>query len=58
MHAEIRTVKDPELRVQIVEQRSDFDQDPRPLILSQHKAHQDELQDKLVKAQNCCPLSP
>jgi magnesium chelatase subunit I len=31
MHAEIRTVKDPELRVQIVEQRSDFDQDPHRL---------------------------
>jgi magnesium chelatase subunit I len=28
MHAEIRTVKEPALRVEIVEQRSDFDQNP------------------------------
>nr|YP_009332773.1 protochlorophyllide reductase magnesium chelatase subunit [Membranoptera weeksiae]YP_009332989.1 protochlorophyllide reductase magnesium chelatase subunit [Membranoptera tenuis]AHZ94783.1 protochlorophyllide reductase magnesium chelatase subunit [Membranoptera weeksiae]AKL79245.1 protochlorophyllide reductase magnesium chelatase subunit [Membranoptera tenuis] len=32
MHAEIRTVKDPSLRVQIVEQRSDFDKDPYSCI--------------------------
>ena len=29
MHSEIRTVKSPELRVQIVEQRSDFDRNPQ-----------------------------
>jgi magnesium chelatase subunit I len=28
MHSEIRTVRDPELRVQIVEQRADFDKNP------------------------------
>ena len=28
MHAEIRTVRDPETRVQIVEERSNFDSDP------------------------------
>ena len=28
MHAEIKTVKDPELRVQVVEQRSYFDSNP------------------------------
>jgi len=28
MHAEIHTVKEPALRVQIVEQRADFDQNP------------------------------
>jgi magnesium chelatase subunit I len=54
MHAEIRTVKDPELRVQIVEQRSEFDQNPTS-YLEKHKAHQDELQDKLVKAQELLP---
>ena len=54
MHAEIRTVKDPELRVQIVEQRSEFDQNPAS-YLEKHKAHQDELQDKLVKAQELLP---
>jgi magnesium chelatase subunit I len=50
MHAEIRTVKDPELRVQIVEQRSDFDQNPGA-YLEQYKAKQDELQQRLVQAQ-------
>jgi magnesium chelatase subunit I len=33
MHAEIRTVKEPELRVQIVEQRSDFDQNPNSFMI-------------------------
>jgi magnesium chelatase subunit I len=54
MHAEIRTVKDPELRVQIVEQRSDFDQDPQA-YLSQYQAQQDELQQRLVEAQARLP---
>jgi magnesium chelatase subunit I len=50
MHAEIRTVKEPELRVQIVEQRSDFDQNPQA-YLEQYQAQQDELQQRLVQAQ-------
>jgi magnesium chelatase subunit I len=50
MHAEIRTVKEPALRVQIVEQRSDFDQDP-PTFLDKYEAEQIELQQKLVNAQ-------
>ncbi|WP_421655890.1 magnesium chelatase ATPase subunit I [Leptothermofonsia sp. ETS-13] len=50
MHAEIRTVKDPALRVQIVEQRTEFDQDP-PAFLEKHQAQQDELRHRLVKAQ-------
>jgi magnesium chelatase subunit I len=50
MHAEIRTVKDPELRVQIVEQRSDFDRDPQT-FLNQYQTQQDELQQKLIQAQ-------
>jgi len=32
MHAEIRTVRDPETRVQIVEQRSNFDSDPETAL--------------------------
>ena len=28
MHAEIRTVRDPETRVRVVEERSAFDQNP------------------------------
>ncbi|NJN21222.1 MAG: magnesium chelatase ATPase subunit I [Leptolyngbya sp. RL_3_1] len=54
MHAEIRTVKDPELRVQIVEQRSDFDQDPQG-YLAAHQANQVALQEKLVAAQTRLP---
>ncbi|NMF85891.1 magnesium chelatase ATPase subunit I [Nodosilinea sp. P-1105] len=50
MHAEIRTVRDPELRVQIVEQRSEFDQDPET-YLAQHQAEQATLQARLVEAQ-------
>jgi magnesium chelatase subunit I len=50
MHAEIRTVKEPDLRVQIVEQRSDFDQNPGA-YLEQYKAKQDEFQQRLVQAQ-------
>jgi magnesium chelatase subunit I len=50
MHAQIRTVKDPELRVQIVEQRTQFDQDPEE-FLRQYQPLQDELQQRLVEAQ-------
>ena len=54
MHAEIHTVKEPALRVQIVEQRSDFDQNP-PSFLEQYKAQQEDLQASIVKAQNLLP---
>ncbi|MBD1861555.1 magnesium chelatase ATPase subunit I [Trichocoleus desertorum] len=50
MHAEIRTVKEPSLRVQIVEQRTEFDQNPQA-FLEQYQAQQDELQERLVGAQ-------
>nr|WP_315870920.1 magnesium chelatase ATPase subunit I [Trichocoleus desertorum] len=50
MHAEIRTVKEPALRVQIVEQRTEFDQNPQA-FLEQYQAQQDELQERLVGAQ-------
>ncbi|NJN57890.1 MAG: magnesium chelatase ATPase subunit I [Leptolyngbyaceae cyanobacterium SL_5_9] len=50
MHAEIRTVKEPALRVQIVEQRSEFDQDP-PTFLEKYQPQQTELQQRLVSAQ-------
>ena len=50
MHAEIRTVRDPELRVQIVEERSDFDQDPI-IYLTKYQAQQDALQRTLAQAQ-------
>ncbi|PSB56638.1 magnesium chelatase ATPase subunit I, partial [filamentous cyanobacterium CCP1] len=54
LHAEIRTVKDPTLRVEIVEQRSEFDQDP-DRFLAKYKSQQDELQQKLIAAQTLLP---
>jgi magnesium chelatase subunit I len=51
LHAEIRTVKDPELRVQVVEQRSEFDQDPEA-FLTHYQTQQEALQQKLINAQN------
>lgn len=50
LHAEIHTVKDPALRVEIVEQRSEFDQDPEP-FLEKYRPQQEDLQQKLIKAQ-------
>ncbi|MGY6530742.1 MAG: magnesium chelatase ATPase subunit I [Cyanobacterium sp.] len=54
MHAEIRTVKDPDLRVQIVEQRAEFDQDPQG-FLANYDEQQKALQQKLVDAQTLLP---
>jgi magnesium chelatase subunit I len=54
MHAEIRTVKEPALRVQIVEQRSDFDQDPSPFLIK-YQPDQVHLQDQISKAQTLLP---
>jgi magnesium chelatase subunit I len=51
MHAEIRTVKEPELRVKIVEQRSDFDREPQSFS-TQYTGEQVALQQKIVDAQN------
>jgi magnesium chelatase subunit I len=54
MHSEIRTVKDPELRVQIVEQRSDFDKNPQE-SLSRYKDQQEEFKTKVINAQKLLP---
>ena len=54
MHSEIRTVKDPELRVQIVEQRSDFDKNPQESLLK-YKEQQESFKDKIVLAQTLLP---
>jgi len=51
MHAEIRTVKDPDLRVQIVEQRSRFDQNPYQ-CLQKFQEQQEELKLAIIKAQS------
>ena len=50
MHAEIHTVKEPPLRVQIVEQRTEFDQDPQ-VFLQKYQFQQEALQHQLVNAQ-------
>ncbi len=54
MHAEIRTVKDPALRVKIVEERSSFDQNPQA-YLEKYAAQQEALQKRLVEAQKLLP---
>ncbi len=54
MHAEIRTVKEPSLRVQIVEERSGFDSDPKS-YLDRCQTEQQALQAKLVTARNLLP---
>jgi magnesium chelatase subunit I len=54
MHAEIRTVKEPILRVQIVEQRADFDQNPQG-FLEKYEPEQNIEQNKIVKAQQLLP---
>lgn len=54
MHAEIRTVKEPDLRVQIVEQRGEFDRNPQE-FLAKYQEQQEELQRKLVQAQELLP---
>ncbi len=54
MHAEIRTVKEPTLRVKIVEERSSFDQNPQT-YLQQHVTEQEAMQKRLVEAQKLLP---
>lgn len=50
MHAEIHTVRDPELRVQIVEERSEFDQNPQA-YLDKYQSQQTVLQKQISDAQ-------
>ena len=54
MHSEIHTVKEPALRVQIVEQRAEFDQDPEKFS-QKHQSEREKLQEKLVQAQKLLP---
>jgi magnesium chelatase subunit I len=54
MHAEIRTVKDPILRVKVVEERTSFDQDPT-IWLNNYEEKQQELRDRIVSAQKLLP---
>lgn len=54
MHAEIRTVKDPALRVKVVEERTSFDQTPIVWIKN-YEEKQEELRTKIIKAQKLLP---
>ena len=51
MHAEIRTVKDPVLRVKIVEERTAFDLNPQDW-LDKYQIEQEALTQKIIDAQN------
>ena len=54
MHAQIGTVKEPDLRVKIVEQRSTFDEQPA-VFRSSYQESQDRLTDKLTAARKILP---
>jgi len=51
MHAEIRTVRDPETRVRVVEERSNFDQNPE-ICLQENAQALEELKANIVAAQD------
>ena len=51
LHAEIKTVKDPLLRVKIVEQRSSFDQNSSACLQNYHES-QEKLKSKIIAAQS------
>lgn len=51
MHAQIKTVKQPDLRVKIVQQRELFERNPREFNLK-YREEQEKLMSKIVNAQN------
>src|SRR6478609_602124 len=54
MHAEIRTVKEPSLRVKIVEERTSFDADPYEWVEKYHD-QQERLKEEILAAQELLP---
>jgi magnesium chelatase subunit I len=54
MHAEIRTVRDPETRVRVVEERSNFDQNPDE-CLAANAQQLEELKKQISDAQGVLP---
>jgi magnesium chelatase subunit I len=54
MHAEIRTIREPNLRVKIVEERISFDQSPDSWF-QQYEQPQLAIQQRIVSAQNLLP---
>jgi magnesium chelatase subunit I len=51
MHAEITTIREPKLRVKIVEERISFDQSPQTWF-EKYESEQFSIQDRLITAQN------
>ncbi len=51
MHAEIRTIRDPKLRVKIVEERISFDQSPQSWF-DKYESEQINIQNRIILAQN------
>jgi magnesium chelatase subunit I len=51
MHAEIRTIRDPNLRVRIVEERMSFDKSPQ-LWFDKYENEQINIQKRIIDAQN------
>jgi len=51
MHAEIRTISDPSLRVKIVEERISFDQSPQQWF-DKYEQEQINIQNRIITAQN------
>jgi magnesium chelatase subunit I len=51
MHAEIRTIRDPNLRVKIVEERISFDQSPQSWF-EKYETEQFKIQNRIITAQN------
>jgi magnesium chelatase subunit I len=54
MHAQVGTVKEPELRVKIVEERSRFDQDPQAFRAT-YNTSQESLRNQIDKARSLLP---
>lgn len=54
MHAQIGTVKEPDLRVQIVEQRASFDATPME-FRQEYQESQDQLSQKIIEARALLP---
>jgi magnesium chelatase subunit I len=55
MHAEVKTVKDPNLRVKVVQERAAFDSNPQAWI-KKYEETQENLKKKIVDAQNLLPM--
>lgn len=54
MHAEVKTVKDPKLRVKVVQERASFDSNPQAWI-KKYEETQENLKKKIVDAQKLLP---